>query len=72
MVNSRWAIVHRNGFINHAWLKYTRRDVIAEYLAEYAGFRERRHPGLSDAQFWRLMKRKRGFSVRRVVIKVVR
>lgn len=70
----RWSIVGYRGHINTGYLAFTRKGVIENVLKEYAGFRERIEwaKGLSDAQFWRKLKRRRGWTVRRVALRVAR
>ncbi len=69
---TRWTVVFRNGFISHRYTGFTRRGAIEEVLAQYASLRAKLYPTHSNAQFWRIMKRKRGFTVRRITLKVVR
>lgn len=51
-------------------IRHQRKDVISHMLKEYDGLRERRYPGLSDAQFWRKIKRKYGWSVQKIELRV--
>lgn len=69
----RWALVHTaNGHIDHSTIQFTRAPVIAGVVARwrlYAWF-ERKHPNLTDALFWRAIKRHRGYTVRRISMRV--
>lgn len=71
-----WAVVYSpHGYIDHSSLKYTRRDLIAAELKEFRG---RASPlykewgNLTDAQFWRKLKRRHRMRVCRIELKVVR
>lgn len=70
----KWALVGTTrGTIFTSFIRYTRTDVIKDILAE-----ERSYPSmgkyahLTDAQFWRIIKRRRGYCVRRISMRVVR
>lgn len=71
----RWAIVHTyNGHIDHSTIQFNRRPVIVACVARwrlYPWF-VAKHPNLTDAQFWRVIKRHRGLSVRRITMRVSR
>lgn len=68
----RWAIVDRNGHINHGTMAMTRAWVIKEFVAEWRRYPwfVAKHPNLTRALFWRAIKR-RGYSVRRISLRVV-
>lgn len=73
----RWAIVStHNGHIKHETSAYSRGQVIRTAVAERRRFHLKypnMFPGehaLTDAQLWRLMKRKRLWSVRRISMRV--
>jgi hypothetical protein len=67
-----WALVlvNRNDWVLSHTVRYRRSDVIDRVLTEYSNLRERRYPGLTDAQFWRKLKRKYGCSVRKIELRV--
>ena len=69
-----WAAVGRGGYINWGYMSFTRRGVIEKIFAEYADLRSsgRWGVGLTDAQFWRKMKRGRGWSIKRISLRVAR
>lgn len=68
-----WGVVRSNGLINWGSLKWNRRDVIAEIVTEWRRYSMmQRYANLTDAQFWRIIKRTRGMSVRRINMKVAR
>lgn len=68
-----WAIVNCRGYIHHFSLRYNRRDVIADQVKEWRTFGSMvKHADKTDAQFWRLLKRRRNVSVRRVVLQVAK
>lgn len=70
---TRWAIVHHNGQINHGHMAYSRKNAIASIVKQYRGFGTMEaFAGLSDSAFWQKIKRKYGHSARRVHLKVVR
>jgi hypothetical protein len=72
-LQTRWAIVHRSGYVSHGYMCFTRRDVIKGVLDEHRHFQTVRGYGLhTDAEFWRVLKRRRGWQVRRVSLRVVR
>lgn len=67
-----WALVGYRGWINHGSIRYNRRDVIADRIAEHRGYSSAaRYADLTDAQFWRIIKRRSGLSVRRIVMRVL-
>ena len=70
----RWAVVGWRGYINCGYMGFTRRGVMEKVFADHVRLREASHwgAGLTDAQFWRKLKRRRGWSVRRVALKVAR
>jgi len=68
-----WAIVGFNGWINHSTIRFTRRDVIADQVAEWRKYSSMaKHADLSDSQFWRIIKRRRNCRVARVALRVVK
>lgn len=69
-----WAIVRlQNGWINQGMIRFTRRDVIADWVALHRGYRVyEKLEGLTDRQFWRILKRRRGLSVRRISLRVIK
>jgi hypothetical protein len=69
-----WALVFGNGHIHHGRMAFTRKGVIEAVITEYRGFLSapRRYGHMSDVQLWRHIKRNRGYSVRRVSLRVVR
>ncbi|WP_213287567.1 hypothetical protein [Bradyrhizobium sp. sGM-13] len=69
-----WALVFSNGHIHHGRMSFTRKQVIEGVIAEYRGFHSARERfgHMTDVQLWRHIKRKRGYSVRRVSLRVVR
>lgn len=70
---TRWAIVHSHGYINHGYMTFTRRDCIVAVLANYRSYRAFQDwATLSDAQFWRKLKKFRGFYVSKITLRVVR
>ncbi|KRR21893.1 hypothetical protein [Bradyrhizobium retamae] len=69
----RWAVVGYRGYINHGYMAFTRGHVIEKVLSDHVRLRETPvWSGLTDAQFWRKLKRRRGWSVRRVSLRVAR
>lgn len=71
----RWAIVYTNsGHIDHSTMAFNRRDLIGKMVAEYRSYPwfVDAHPNLTDAQFWRVIKRTRHMSVRRITLRVAR
>lgn len=69
----RWAIVGFSGYINHGYMCFTRRAVIEKVVLEHRGYSTwAKFAGLTDAQFWRKLKRRRGYSVRRVALRLAR
>lgn len=70
----RWALVGTvRGTIHHGTIAFCRKDVIkCVILEERAYFSNARYSDLTDAQFWRIIKRKRGYSVRRISMRVLR
>lgn len=72
-LQTRWAIVGCRGFIHTDFMCFTRRGAIDKVMAEYRQYRPmQQYAGLTDAQFWRVLKRLRGWQVRRVSLRVAR
>ncbi|MCA1458067.1 hypothetical protein I6F35_33580 [Bradyrhizobium sp. BRP22] len=71
---TRWALVGTaRGTIFSNTIRYCRKDVIKDVIAEERRYSvNARHADLSDAQFWRIVKRKRGYIVRRISMRVMR
>jgi hypothetical protein len=70
---TRWAIVNANGHINHGYMCFTRRDVIASVVANWRNYSfAGKYAHLSDPEFWRAIKRRNGWSARRISLKVAR
>lgn len=69
----RWALVHVRGHINHGFMAFCRKDVIKMVLDEHRKFSTAKFngAGLTDAQFWRQIKRRRGYCVRRISMRVL-
>jgi len=68
-----WAIVGYRGWINHGSLKYRRRDVIAAWVEEFRRYSSMaRYADLTDAQFWRVIKRRQNIAIRRITLRVAR
>ena len=68
-----WAIVHTHGgHIDSSTISFNRGDVIADKVAEYRGYPRfvGIYPNLTDAQLWRVIKRKRGICCRRISMRV--
>jgi hypothetical protein len=70
----RWALVGTvRGTIYSNTIRYCRKDVIKDIIAEERKYlRNAQYDGLPDPQFWRIVKRKRGYCVRRISMRVVR
>lgn len=73
-VQTQGSVVTDGGYINVGWMGFTRRDVIRTVLADYVLARD---PGkwgcaLTDAQFWRILKRRQGWSVRKIELRIIR
>lgn len=70
---TRWAIVHARGYINHGYMAFCRKDVIKMVVDEHRKFSLPKFngAGLTDAQFWRQIKRRRGYAVRRISMRVL-
>lgn len=69
----RWAVVGSRGYIHHHTARFGRKQVIADIIADHRAFTSPRHngAGLTDAQFWRRLKRMRNWSVKRISLRVV-
>ena len=68
-----WAIVGWRGWINYGSIRYTRKDVIADQVAEFRKYSSMaKHADLTDAQFWRIIKRRRNCRVARIMLRVIR
>lgn len=68
-----WAVISWRGWINHGTIRYTRKDVIADQVAEWRKFSSvAKYADLSDAQFWRVIKRRRNCHVARITLRVAR
>lgn len=65
-----WALVNRRGWVLSHTMRHQRKDVISRMLREYDGMRKHKYQGLSDAQFWRKLKRDYGWTVRRVELRI--
>lgn len=73
MAQRAWAIVNSRGYIDQSSLKYCRKDAIAAELVEWRKYTwGLRNAHLTDAQFWRKLKANRGYSCRRVTLRVSR
>jgi hypothetical protein len=69
----RWAVVFSNGIVHSGYIRYCRRDVIKDVITDFRMYGSmKRYADLSDAQFWRVIKRRRGWLVRKVSLRVVR
>jgi hypothetical protein len=70
---TRWAVVFGNGHINHGAMAFTRRDAVAKVVAEHRKYSAPKYngEGLTDTQFWRQIKQRRGFTVRKISMKVM-
>lgn len=67
-----WCVVNERGYVNWGYLSFTRSESIRKVREHYSQFRSfERFRGLSDAQFWRKLKRENNWSVRRVSLRVV-
>lgn len=66
-----WALVNDRGYISPGHMSYARKNVIASVIFQYAGMRPRLCPGASDTQFWRKLKRKYDWTVRRVGLRAL-
>lgn len=70
----RWALVGTaSGHIYGNMIRFNRKAIIEETIAEHRLFASNaKHADLTDAQFWRIIKRRRGYCVRRISMRVVR
>jgi hypothetical protein len=70
----RWALVgtYRGTIYSHM-VRFTRKAVIESVLAEHRTYSSPKYngTGLTDAQFWRQLKRRRGWTVRRISMRVL-
>jgi len=66
-----WALVTGYGYVSLRTMRSTRKEVIAYVLKDYYGLHERRYSDLTTTQFWRKMKHKYGWTVRRVGLRVL-
>lgn len=72
-IQKRWCVVYAHGHIHSGYMGYTRRAVIKDVLASHRKFYAYALMAhLSDAQLWRVIKRRRGWTVRRIALRVVR
>jgi len=70
----RWAIVGYRDLVHSAYIAHSRKAVIERVLSEHRSYSSPRvnGEGLTDAQFWRRIKRRRNYTVRRIKLTVVR
>ena len=68
---TRWALVMNAKYINHYYMRFCRKDVIRSVISdERQQRRNAQYDDLTDAQFWRILKRKRSWGVRRINLTV--
>jgi hypothetical protein len=70
----RWAIVSYSGIVHTGFVAYSRKVVIEKVLAESRQYSMPAYngTGLTDRQFWRQIKKRRGYAVKRISIRVMR
>lgn len=68
----RWALVGYRGQIHTDKIRYARHVVIKDVIAEHRTYSRFNGEGLTDAQFWRQIKRRRNYSIRRISMKVMK
>jgi hypothetical protein len=66
-----WALVVRGNWASPSTVRSTRTDVIKHMLDVYKSLHQHRYPNLTTAQFWCMMKRRYGWAVRKIEIKVL-